>query len=127
MAPSALIIDDNLMNLETLALLVKKEGITPVTVQYVRDIPDVIERARDVSVVFLDIEFPNDSGFDILSELKSYQQLQDVPVVAYTVHTSEINEVREAGFDGCIGKPLSLEGFPDQLRRILQGEAVWEI
>jgi two-component system cell cycle response regulator DivK len=34
--------------------------------------------------------------------------------------------VRGAGFDGFIGKPLSRERFPDQVRRVLNGQEVWD-
>lgn len=53
--------------------------------------------------------------------------LDDVPIVAYSVHVSEIEIARRAGFDGFLGKPLDADRFSDQLRRILSGEQVWEI
>jgi len=38
-----------------------------------------------------------------------------------------IDVARRAGFDSFIGKPLDLRGFPDQIRRILNGQPVWEV
>ena len=32
-----------------------------------------------------------------------------------------------AGFDGFLGKPLNRNRFPEQVRRILEGEGVWEV
>ena len=32
-----------------------------------------------------------------------------------------------AGFDGFLSKPLDPDRFPEQIRRVLSGEAVWEI
>jgi two-component system cell cycle response regulator DivK len=80
-----------------------------------------------VDVVFLDLEFPNSDGFQLIHELRAQPALANVPIIAYTVHTSEQNEAQAAGFDGFIGKPLNVNRFPDQLRRILNGESVWEI
>jgi len=50
-------------------------------------------------------------------------------VVAVTAYASEdqLNRARAAGFDGFVGKPLDPDRFPDQVRRMLQGEAVWEV
>jgi two-component system cell cycle response regulator DivK len=123
----ALIIDDNQSNLEALGVLLKKEGITPVMAQSPRDIPAIMDRMPRIDVVFLDLEFPNHNGFQLVSQLKQMEHLQDAPVVAYSVHVSELNEVRAAGFHSFIGKPLSVERFPDQLRRILRGQSVWEV
>ena len=53
--------------------------------------------------------------------------MKDIPVVAYTTHTSHLNAVKQAGFNGMLGKPLDSRQFPDQLTRILAGEAVWEV
>ncbi len=38
-----------------------------------------------------------------------------------------MNRARLAQFDGFIGKPLNPDRFPDQIRRILAGDPVWEI
>jgi two-component system cell cycle response regulator DivK len=78
-------------------------------------------------VVFLDIEFPNDDGFHILPELQADPRLQQVPIVAYSVHTNELPAAREVGFHSFLGKPLDVSAFPGQLRRILNGQSVWEV
>ncbi|HEX2618780.1 MAG TPA: response regulator, partial [Phototrophicaceae bacterium] len=77
-----------------------------------------------VDVVFLDLEMPGLDGYQVKEMLRS--SLGDTPIVAYTVHVSEINEVRNLGFNGFLGKPLDNARFPGQLARILRGEAVWE-
>jgi two-component system cell cycle response regulator DivK len=35
-------------------------------------------------------------------------------------------KAQDAGFDGFLGKPLNRKRFPDQVRRIINGESVWE-
>jgi two-component system, cell cycle response regulator DivK len=37
-----------------------------------------------------------------------------------------MNKAKSSGFDGFLGKPLDPDRFPDQIRRILAGEPVWE-
>ncbi len=122
----ALIIDDNPTNLDALAALLRREDVTPVTVESPRDISAVLDDCGQVDVVFLDLEFPNYDGLQLIAGLQDDPRLEGVPIVAYTVHISEQNEAREAGFHSFIGKPLSVERFPDQLRRIMSGERVWE-
>jgi len=127
MNPVALVIDDNPSNLDVLSVLLKKEGVNSVPLQSPREIAEALVKLGHVDVVFLDLEFPNYSGMDVVGTLKTDARLQGVPIVAYTVHTSEQNEARSAGFDSFIGKPISPKRFPEQLRRILSGEMVWEV
>lgn len=79
-------------------------------------------------VIFLDINLPRTTGYDILKEIRNDDRLKDVTVVAVTAQDAdtEIPKSKEAGFDAYIGKPISRMRFPRQLRRILNGEDVWE-
>jgi two-component system cell cycle response regulator DivK len=126
MERTALIIDDNTLNLETLAVLLKKEGVHSITLSSPREISDTLDQLHSVDVVFLDIEFPNHDGFEIMPHLAAHPRLTGVPIVAYSVHISELQEARDVGFHSFIGKPLVVERFPEQLRKILNGEPVWE-
>ena len=128
MERTALIVDDNSMNLETLALLLNREGFSTVTLLSPRDIFDALEEIEErVEIVFLDLEFPNYDGIEIVSSIAAHERLQGVPIVAYSVHISEVQAVRDAGFHSFIGKPLDVERFPEQLRLILSGQSVWEV
>ena len=41
--------------------------------------------------------------------------------------SANLSKARSAGFDGFLAKPLNVDLFPDQIRRILDGEAVWDL
>jgi two-component system cell cycle response regulator DivK len=121
----ALIIDDHVNNVEVLQMLLEREGVTASSALMPYDVPDVIEQTEKIDVIFLDMELPNGDYYRLLNDLKRHPRLCSVPVIAYTVHTSEIDAARQAGFDGFLGKPLRVTEFPEQLRRILAGEGVW--
>ncbi|MEP6986122.1 MAG: response regulator [Chloroflexota bacterium] len=123
----ALIVDDNPNNIEILVMLLAKEGVNYTAVQSVRHIDQTLIDIERLDVIFLDLEFPNGNGFELLKHLKSNPRFADIPIVAYSVHTSEIDRVRRAGFHSFIGKPLNSQLFPNQLNRILNGESVWEV
>jgi CheY-like chemotaxis protein len=76
-------------------------------------------------VIFLDLEMPGIDGYPMLSYLKNDDRFNNVPVVAYTVHMSEMNVARQKGFHSFLGKPLDADLFPEQLAAILRGEHVW--
>src|SRR5689334_8716731 len=124
--PHALLIDDNVKNLGVLGRLLAIEGVRYTQVQRSRDVDSVLQQIGPVDVVFLDLEMPEFNGYEVLQRLRADPRFQAVPVVAYTVHISEINTAQEMGFNGFLGKPLDSDRFPDQLNRILNGESVWE-
>jgi CheY-like chemotaxis protein len=126
MSAQAVIIDDNPKNVNVLARLLSNEGLSSVQITNPAKLDAALEHAENIKVIFVDLEMPGTNGYQILTQLKADVRFQSVPVLAYTVHVSEINVAHERGFDGFLGKPLDADNFPDQLARILSGEAVWE-
>ncbi|MCI0710065.1 MAG: response regulator [Chloroflexi bacterium] len=123
----ALVIDDDSLNIEVLVHLLKREGVDTLSLKYPGQLSEFMKAVEDVEVIFLDLEFPDADGFDIIKDLRNSPNLGDVPIVAYSVHISEINRARREGFDSFLGKPLRSTEFPQQLQRILNREAVWEV
>jgi two-component system cell cycle response regulator DivK len=121
----ALIIDDQPPNIDVLAMLLEREDISYTAATSHRQVLDAIGQTEHVDLVFLDLEMPNGNYHQLLQSLRADPRLAGAPIIAYTVHTSEIDQARHAGFDGFLGKPLSTTEFPDQIRRILSGESVW--
>jgi len=124
--PQALIIDDNQFNLTILVHYLQDEGFDSVPVIHPKDVETALDSLEDVRIVFLDLEMPGSDGFELLEKFKQDERLQNVPIIAHSVHISEIKVAHNAGFDGFIGKPLNAEKFPRQLERILEGKGVWE-
>ncbi|MCL4253426.1 MAG: response regulator [Anaerolineae bacterium] len=122
----ALIIDDNAKNISILSHLLSNEGMDSIQITNPTMLDATIQTATDIRVVFLDLEMPTVDGFQLLKKLKADSRFSAVPIVAYTVHVSEIQVAHQHGFDGFLGKPLDSDKFPNQLARILQGEPVWE-
>jgi CheY-like chemotaxis protein len=127
MTQLALVIDDNPMNIDVLIQLLKREGLTPLPIRHPDEAFEALNDHTEIAVVFLDLEFPNGNGLQLIDDLRADPRLAGVPFVACTVHTSEQNEARAAGFHSFLGKPLNVARFPDQLRRVLRDEPVWEI
>ncbi|MGQ9907654.1 MAG: response regulator [Candidatus Flexifilum sp.] len=124
MPKTALIIDDNPANSKVLAQLLARSGVGSIEVNDPRRLDLSQFTPGSVDVVFLDLEMPAISGYELLGQLRA--ALGAVPIIACTVHISEINVTRELGFDGFLGKPLDHDRFPTQLANILSGQPVWE-
>jgi two-component system cell cycle response regulator DivK len=77
----------------------------------------------------MDIRLPYEDGYEALRKLRASERFKQTPVVAVTAYASDEQMARAklAGFDGFLGKPLDPDRFPLQIRRILDGEQVWEV
>jgi CheY-like chemotaxis protein len=124
--PHALIIDDDTNNLGILVEMLSLEGVQSTSVQDPARVNEILNEIPSVDVVFLDLEMPGLNGYDILEMLKADDRFRNVPIVAYTVHVSEINVARNLGFHSFLGKPLNADEFSEQLAHILSGQPVWE-
>jgi two-component system, cell cycle response regulator DivK len=123
----ALVIDDNLLNISVIVQLLKMEGIESISFQDTVSLLDKLASLNGVDVVFLDMEMPHHDGYEVFKALKSRPEFARVPIIAYSVHISEVEAVQEHGFNGFLGKPIDAERFPSQVEQILNGKSVWYI
>lgn len=122
----ALIIDDNAQNVAVLAQMLARQDITSEKLMQPERLPDVLATLPRCDIVFVDLEMPKVDGYAVYTMLRADQRFDGVPIVACTVHLNDIVATHDHGFDGFIGKPLDARKFPAQVRRILNGEPVWE-
>jgi two-component system cell cycle response regulator DivK len=82
-----------------------------------------------LDLVLMDIRLPYEDGYGALKKIRASERLKEVMIIAVTAEASveQVNKARASGFDGFIGKPLDPDRFPEQIRRILAGESVWEM
>ena len=81
-----------------------------------------------LDLILMDIRLPYEDGYQALRKIRGHPRLTSTRVVAVTAEASEeeMGKAQSAGFDGFLGKPLDPDRFPEQIRRILEGEPVWE-
>lgn len=84
---------------------------------------------HEPDVFLLDIHVTPHDGFRMLEMLRASPRYAGKMVIALTasVMNEEINRLKEAGFDGVLGKPLNFRSFPETIRRILAGERIWTL
>jgi two-component system cell cycle response regulator DivK len=126
-----LIVEDNVRNYALLARLLSFMGIKQA--EWKRSGWQVLEFARDtmaqVDLILLDIHLPEEDGYEVLGRLRKEDHFQNTKIVAVTadVTNANLSRAKTAGFDGFLAKPINVDQFPDQIRRILEGEAVWDL
>jgi two-component system cell cycle response regulator DivK len=86
------------------------------------------ERLPQVDLFLVDINMPDKSGYELLTEVRRHEKLRHARVVAITAATldTDLHQARELGFDGFISKPLKPADFADQVKSILEGNDVWD-
>lgn len=125
-----LVVEDNLNNFllitRLLAYLGVKQCEWKASGWQVLEFADSLPK---VDLILMDIHLPEEDGYQALAKLRAHPKFTDTTIVAVTAEATESNLQRasEAGFNGFIGKPLDPDNFPDQIKRILLGEEVWEL
>lgn len=85
--------------------------------------------APQPNLILLDIHVKPFSGFEMLEIIRRHKAFDLVPVVALTasVMNEEVELLKQAGFQGVLGKPLNMDEFPELVERIMSGEKVWYV
>jgi two-component system cell cycle response regulator DivK len=123
-----LVVEDNLRNFVLIARLLAYLGVKDCQWKasgwQVLEFADLMPR---VDLVLLDIHIPDEDGYAVLARLRGDSRFRNTRIVAVTADASHesILRAKAAGFDGFIGKPLNPDEFPNQVRGILQGQAIW--
>ena len=126
---TVLVVEDNVANF---VLIARMLGFMGVHCEWKTSGYEVVEYADTLprlDLILMDIRLPYEDGYSALRKIRSSESLKNSLVVAVTAEASqeEIRRAKEAKFDGFIGKPLDPDRFPDQIRRIIMGEPVWEL
>jgi two-component system cell cycle response regulator DivK len=122
-----LVVEDNVSNFVLMARMLAYLGIH---CEWKTSGYEVVEYAHTlprVDLILMDIRLPYEDGYEALRKIRT-SLYKEIPVIAVTANASqdELNRARSSGFDGFIGKPLDPDRFPDQVRRMLHGDPVWE-
>src|SRR5947207_3200033 len=127
---TVLIVEDNVANFVLMARMLAYMGVPrcewKTSGWQVVEFADTLPK---VDLILMDIRLPYEDGYAALGKVRATRRLKDTIIVAVTAEASQeqMAKARAAGFDGFLGKPIDPDRFPDQIRRLLKGEAVWEM
>ncbi len=125
---TVLVVEDNVSNF---VLIARMLGYLGIHCEWKTSGYEVLEYADSLprlDLILMDIRLPYEDGYGAQKKLRAADRFKLVPIVAVTAEASleQMKKAKDAGFDGFLGKPLDPDRFPDQIRRILSGDQVWE-
>jgi two-component system, cell cycle response regulator DivK len=125
---TVLVVEDNVSNFVLIARMLGYMGIHCEWKTSGYEVVEYADTLPRLDMILLDIRLPYEDGYSALKKIKASQTLKDTPVIAVTAEASvkQMNKAKKSNFDGFIGKPLDPDRFPEQIRRILSDDPVWE-
>jgi CheY-like chemotaxis protein len=129
---SFLYVEDDLLSREVMSMIFRA-AMDIETLTMFEDSHNLEARLKALpqrpSIILLDIHVPPIDGFGMLAIIKNLPDYADVPVIAVTasVMNEQIQQFKDEGFDGAIGKPINITALPPLFQKIMNGEEVWHI
>jgi len=118
--PVVLVVEDNEKNLKLARDVLEFAGFI---VHAATTGEDAVVQAKTVlpDLILMDLQLPGIDGHEALSQLRGDPGTSDIPVVALTAFAmrQDRDKAFNAGFDGYLEKPISVQSFPDQVRAYL--------
>jgi two-component system cell cycle response regulator DivK len=125
---AVLVVEDNVSNFVLIARMLGYLGIHCEWKTSGYEVVEYADTLPRLDLILMDIRLPYEDGYGALKKIRASERFKTVPIIAVTAEASleQMKKAKDSGFDGFLGKPLDPDRFPDQIRRILGGEPVWE-
>jgi two-component system cell cycle response regulator DivK len=125
---TVLVVEDNVSNFVLIARMLGYMGIHCEWKTSGYEVVEYADTLPRLDLILMDIRLPYEDGYGALRKIRTAPELRETLVVAVTAEASpeQMRKSRESGFDGFIAKPLDPDRFPEQIKRILEGDPVWE-
>ena len=116
-------IDDDILQLELVKEMLERNGVSCTICSKVDKLTEEM-RKKNYDLLLTDIQMPNTDGFKLLELLRKSRigNSKDIPVVAMTARSeSEREALLDAGFDGAIFKPFSMNELLKVIASVVKG------
>jgi two-component system, cell cycle response regulator DivK len=120
--PLVLIVDDNARNRKLAGDVLR---LAPFRTLEAASAAEAIALASEhlPDVILMDLRLPDLDGTEAARMLRAEPRTSRIPIVAVTALALDAHDdwLFEAGFAGCIVKPIDIDEFPDVVRRFCAG------
>lgn len=127
-----LYVEDDAPSRQIMELIVKNVmGVTSLTI--FEDSQNFTEKLlaleHPIDIALLDIHIRPYDGFEMLAQMRKQEAFAHTKIIALTasVMNQEVARLRQSGFNGAIAKPISIQTFPQLIKKVIDNESVWVI
>jgi CheY-like chemotaxis protein len=113
--PRILVVDDDVEAADALASLLQSNGYGDARVAYTGATALALAVEFVPTVLLVDLDLPDMSGYDVARHLSQHPQLQNLRLIALTASSEHPGRelAREAGIERYLSKPVGLAGLDD--------------
>jgi two-component system cell cycle response regulator DivK len=121
MAPRVLYVEDSIDNLVLVRRILRAAGFELIEATSAREGIDVAEQ-QIPDLILMDVNMPEMDGLTATAHLRQNPALSHVPIIALTANLMRnvLDEALEAGCDGYIAKPITVDDLPKQIMSYLE-------
>ena len=122
----ALLVEDNMINMEIAQMLLEQEGLLIETAENGKIALEMTAASEPgyYDVILMDVQMPVMDGYTATQAIRALPdaRLAAIPIIAMTANAfqEDIKKAGEAGMNGHIAKPLDLSDMKAVLRRVLK-------
>lgn len=114
-----LAVDDDEMSLEMLTSILSSLGIQCTKAANGREAIEILASGRDIDILLTDIEMPEMSGIEVVSQCRLNPFLKDLPIVVLASNRDEKIKALKSGADDFLAKPYDLEELEIRISRLI--------
>jgi len=118
---TVLVLDDEPDILEMIATALKKNGVTPVTYEFLSDFWKYLD-THTPNLIILDLMLNDSDGFEVCKQLKTSERYATIPVLMLTALSDVTDKIigLEIGADDYMTKPFSPRELIARIKAILR-------
>lgn len=117
-----LIIDDDQKNIFALTAMLRSKGYDTVSASGAEEGLELLRQSSGIGIVLLDMMMPDIDGYEMLSRLRSDDELARLPVISVTAQAmpGDREKCLTAGANDYVSKPIDVDRLNDLLRTYLK-------
>ncbi|MBD2299276.1 PAS domain S-box protein [Nostoc sp. FACHB-190] len=119
-----LIIEDSVAAADQITRYFQEMGIQPITYPQGEGAVEEVLRVQP-ALVILDLQLPNLSGWDVLHQLKTHPQTQNIPVIIFSVVDERLKGLAQGAFEYLV-KPITREQLQSTIGKLRNSSAAAE-
>ncbi len=115
-----LIVEDDQINYQLLEVVLKRTGVKLLHAVTGMDAVRFCSEEQNIDLVLMDVQLPEMNGFEAIKLIKANQP--DIPIIVQTANSmnEEKSRADEAGCQGFMTKPISLNKFMSEVDKFMQ-------